>query len=101
MLRSVRDCRSSIQKRLKIATLIHPDAVIGSGVEIGEGTVVMAGTVINPDAVIGKGVIINTGATVDHDDKICDYAHISVGAHIAGTVTIGKGMDRSRSSGKQ
>ena len=79
------------KKRLKIATLIHPDAVIGSGVEIGEGTVVMAGTVINPDAVIGKGVIINTGATVDHDDKICDYAHISVGAHIAGTVTIGKG----------
>lgn len=78
------------QKGLKIATLIHPDAVIGTGVKIGEGTVVMAGAVINSDAVIGKGVIINTGATVDHDDVICDYAHISVGAHIAGTVTIGK-----------
>lgn len=37
-----------------------------------------------------KAVIINTGATVDHDDVICDYAHISVGAHIAGTVTIEK-----------
>lgn len=78
------------QKGLKVATLIHPHAVIGTGVKIGEGTVVMAGAVINPDAVVGKGVIINTGATVDHDDVICDYAHISVGAHIAGTVTIGK-----------
>lgn len=78
------------QKGLKIATLIHPNAVIGTGVKIDAGTVVMAGAVINPDAVIGKGVIINTGATVDHDDVICDYAHISVGAHIAGTVTIGR-----------
>ncbi|MBS5397876.1 MAG: acetyltransferase [Lachnospiraceae bacterium] len=78
------------QKGLKIATLIHPDAVIGTGVKIDVGTVVMAGAVINPDAVIGKGVIINTGATVDHDDVICDYVHISVGAHIAGTVTIGR-----------
>ena len=78
------------QKGFKIATLIHPDAVIGAGVKIDEGTVVMAGAVINPDAVVGKGVIINTGATVDHDDVICDYAHISVGAHIAGTVTMGR-----------
>ena len=78
------------ERGLKIATLIHPDAVIGTQVEIGEGTVIMAGTVINPNAVIGKGVIINTGATVDHDDVICDYAHISVGAHLAGTVTVGK-----------
>ena len=78
------------ERGLNIATLIHLDAVIGTQVEIGEGTVIMAGTVINPNAVIGKGVIINTGATVDHDDVICDYAHISVGAHLAGTVTVGK-----------
>lgn len=75
---------------LKLATLIHPQAVIGTNVRIGEGTAIMAGAVINPDAAIGKGVIINTGATVDHDDVIGNYAHISVGAHIAGTVTVGQ-----------
>lgn len=79
------------KRHLSMATLIHPDAVIGSEVKIGEGTVVMAGAVINPDTVIGKGVIVNTGATVDHDNIISDYAHISVGAHTAGTVTVGKG----------
>lgn len=70
--------------------LIHPQAVVADSVKLGIGTVVMAGAVINPDATIGKGCIINTTSSVDHDCVICDYVHVSVGAHIAGTVTIGK-----------
>lgn len=73
-----------------IVTLIHPSAVISRRVEIGEGTVVMAGAVINSDTVIGKGCIINTGATVDHDCRIADFVHESVGAHVAGTCIIGE-----------
>ena len=79
------------EKNIKIPTLIHPRAVIGFDVEIGRGTVIMAGTVINPAVRIGRGVILNTGASVDHDNEIGDYAHISVGAHLAGSVKIGKG----------
>ena len=74
---------------LRIATLIHPGAIVAEDVVIGEGSVVMAGSVINPGAVLGKGVIVNTCASVDHDCKIGPYAHIAVGARIAGTVTIG------------
>lgn len=74
----------------EVITLIHPDAVISRRVEIGEGSVIMAGAVINTDVVIGKGCIINTGASVDHDCRIGDFAHISVGAHVAGTCEIGK-----------
>lgn len=83
--------RERIQEGLNdVVTLIHPDAVISRRVEIGEGTVIMAGAVINSDAVIGKGCIINTGASVDHDCRIGDYSHVSVGAHVAGTCEIGK-----------
>ena len=83
--------REQIQQNLKnVVTLIHPDAVISRRVEIGEGSVVMAGTVINSDVVIGKGCIINTGASVDHDCKIGDFVHVSVGAHVAGTCEIGE-----------
>lgn len=83
--------RERIQGELKnIVTLIHPSAVISRRVEIGEGTVVMAGAVINSDAVIGKGCIINTGASVDHDCRIADFVHVSVGAHVAGTCVIGE-----------
>lgn len=74
---------------LKLATLVHPNAVIGENVSLGEGTIVMAGAVINPCTRIGKGCIINTCASVDHDCEICDYAHVSVGAHTAGNVKIG------------
>ncbi len=73
----------------KIVSLIHPDSVIGKCVEIGKGTVVMAGVVINPGTEIGKSVIINTSSSVDHDCNIGDYSHIAVGAHVCGTVNIG------------
>ena len=49
----------------------------------------MAGAVINSGTAIGKGCIINTGATVDHDNLLEDYVHISPGAHTAGNVKIG------------
>lgn len=73
---------------VNVPVLIHPNAVIAEDVTIGIGTVVVAGAVINPGTSIGKGCIINTCSSVDHDCQIDDYVHISVGAHVAGTVTI-------------
>lgn len=70
-------------------TAIHPSAVIGKNVCIGEGTVVMAGAVINADTRIGVCGIINTCASVDHDNVLGDFVHVSVGSHLAGTVHVG------------
>ncbi len=75
----------------KIPVIIHPQAVVGSEVEIRAGTVVMAGVVINTGTKIGKGCIINTGVTVDHDNLISDYVHLSPGVHLAGNVKIDAG----------
>ena len=88
--------REKIQKKLEekgasIPVLVHPNAVIGSEVELGKGTVAMAGVVINSATKIGRGCIINTGATLDHDNLIQDYVHISPGAHLAGIVNVCKG----------
>ncbi|MGN7938756.1 acetyltransferase [Virgibacillus sp. 6R] len=74
-----------------IPVLIHPDAIVGSQVEIGNGTVVMAGAVLNCCTTIGKGCIINTSSSIDHDNKLEDFVHISPGVHLAGTVQIGQG----------
>lgn len=82
------EIRKRLSKDKNVITLIHPDAVIADGVEIGEGTVVMAGAVINPGASIGKGCIINTCSSVDHDCIVGDYVHVSVGAHLCGTVFV-------------
>lgn len=78
------------QNGMHVPTLVHPNASIAENVEIGKGTVIVAGAVVNPGAVIGKGCIINTGASVDHDCVVADYVHVSVGAHVAGTVEIGE-----------
>ena len=73
-----------------IPVLIHPDAVVGSQVDIGIGTAVMAGAIINCSTKIGKSCIINTGSTIDHDNYIEDYVHISPGVNLAGTVKVGQ-----------
>lgn len=79
------------QDGLSVVVLIHPNAVIGTDVEIDKGTIIMAGVVINSSTKIGKGCIINTNSSIDHDNLIGDYVHISPGANLAGTVKIGKG----------
>ncbi len=80
-----------IEQGLNVVSLIHPSAIIGTDVEIGIGTAVMAGVVINSSSRIGKGCIINTSSSLDHDNMIEDYAHISPGVKVAGTVKVGKG----------
>ena len=80
-----------IAEGLNVVSLIHPSAVIGTDVEVGIGAAVMAGVVVNSSSRIGKGCIINTSASLDHDNVIEDYVHISPGVNIAGTVKVGKG----------
>lgn len=87
--------RENVQEKIEstgasIPILVHPSAVIGDQVGLGIGTVVMAGVVINCSTRIGKGCIINTGSTIDHDNIIEDYVHISPGVNLAGTVKVGK-----------
>jgi sugar O-acyltransferase (sialic acid O-acetyltransferase NeuD family) len=79
-----------ISQGLKLATIIHPAAVVSKYARIEEGTVVFANAVVNPYAKIGKACIINTGAIVEHDCVLEDGVHISPNAAMGGTVYIGK-----------
>lgn len=87
--------RKEIDQRLSTRTVwkkvIHPASIIAKGVEVGEGTVIMAGAIIQPGTKIGRHCIINTGACIDHDCKIADFSHIAPNSGIAGGVTIGEG----------
>lgn len=74
-----------------LVTAIHPDAQIGRGTLIENGSVVMAGVVINSDARIGANAIINTCSTIDHDCMIGSAVHIAPGATLCGNVTLGEG----------
>lgn len=74
---------------LHYTTAIHPSAVIARDVKIGAGTVIMANAVINTGSVVGRHCIINTIASVDHDNTIDDFVHISPNAVLCGTVYVG------------
>lgn len=80
-----------VDKGINVVSLIHPSAIIASEVEINIGTVIMAGVVINSCTKIGKGCIINTSTSLDHDNFIEDYVHISPGSNLAGNVNVKKG----------
>jgi len=49
------------QLGFKLATAIHPSAVVAHDIIVGAGTVIMAGVVVNCGSRIGTNVIVNTG----------------------------------------
>lgn len=79
------------QVNVSFTTAIHPSAVISKSVDIGDGTVGMAGAVINADSKIGKHCILNTQCSIDHDCIIEDFVHVSPNACITGGVFVGEG----------
>jgi len=71
-----------------LPTVCHGRADVSPTVEIGEGTVVLAGVVINAQAVIGRNVIVNTAAVVEHNCRVGDHVHVAPRAVLGGSVTI-------------
>lgn len=86
--------RNHLYKKLKdigysLPIVCDPTAIIASGISVGEGTFIGKRVVLNTDAQIGKMCIINTGAIVEHDCKVDDFSHVSVGTVLCGEVSIG------------
>ncbi len=78
-------------KGFRLATAIHPHAIIAQDVQIGQGTMIAAGAVVNPAARIGESVIINTSASVDHECIVEDGVNIAPGVCLGGKVIVGRG----------
>ena len=73
----------------RVATVVHPSAVIASGVVLGDGTFVAPLAVIHTDAHLGQACIVNSGAVVEHDNRLGDGVHVSPNAALGGDVTLG------------
>ncbi|MBL8890158.1 MAG: acetyltransferase [Planctomycetaceae bacterium] len=86
--------RAKIAKQLlnaRFQTLIHPSCLISPTCQIDDGTVVFHKAIVQAGTKIGKHVIINTAASVDHDNLIGDYSHVSPNATLCGNVSLGVG----------
>ncbi|GKW49727.1 acetyltransferase [Halomonas sp. NCCP-2165] len=77
-----------VKKGYRFATLVHPTAVLGTGVSLGHGAQVMAGSIVQADSHIGDDTILNTAVRLDHDGRIGSHAHLAPGVVISGCVTV-------------
>ena len=77
----------------RFPSLVHPTAVVGHDVTIGEGTIVSAGCVLTTDISLGPFVTVNTACTLAHDNLVDAYATLAPGVHLAGNVRLRTGAE--------
>lgn len=80
-----------LERGIRLATVVHPSAVLGRSVELEAGCQVMAGAVIQVGTVVGTGAVVSTRASIDHGVRLEAYAFISPGAVLCGGVVVGAG----------
>ena len=88
------DMKVAICDRLKnngaqFFNLIHPSAIIGSDVVIGEGNIICPNCVLTTNISIGDYNHINVATTIGHDVVIGSYNTFSSHNDITGAVTVG------------
>jgi len=69
---------------------IHPGAVIARGVDIGDGTAVMAGCVVNTGATVGRHCLLNTRSVLEHHGRLDDFASLGPGVTTGGHFRLGR-----------
>jgi len=77
----------------RFPTLVHPTAVIGPRVLVGEGSVLMAQAVLETDVTVGPHVLINVGASVAHNGEIGACSSLGPGVRLGGWVRVGDRCD--------
>jgi len=75
----------------RLATIVHPTAVVAKGARLGDGCYVGPLAVLHVDAHVGRGVIVNSAAVVEHDVCLGDWAHVSPRAALGGGARVGEG----------
>jgi sugar O-acyltransferase (sialic acid O-acetyltransferase NeuD family) len=68
---------------------IHPQANIARDVEIGTGTVIMAGVTISPSCTIGRFCLLNTNSSLDHDSVMDEFSSLAPRVSTGGNVHVG------------
>ena len=76
----------------RFLTFVHPRAILGGNVRLGEGCIVCPGAVLTCDLVVGPHTTINVNATIGHDARVGAFCLISGHADITGFCQIGDGV---------
>jgi len=73
----------------RLASAIHPRAVVSPRATLGNGVFIAAGCVIAPEAVLGDLTFLNANCAIDHDCVLGVAVQISPGVTFPGGVRVG------------
>jgi sugar O-acyltransferase (sialic acid O-acetyltransferase NeuD family) len=76
----------------EFCNLIHPNVVLTSFIEFGQGVIITAGCILTCNIKIGNHVHLNLSTTVGHDDVLEDFVTTAPGVHLSGNVNVGEGV---------
>lgn len=77
---------------LRPVTLVHPQAILGSQVVLGEGTTIYAGAQLSTNVRTGRHTIVNMNAAVGHDSSLGDFTAVNPAATISGEAHMADGV---------
>jgi sugar O-acyltransferase (sialic acid O-acetyltransferase NeuD family) len=75
----------------RYATVVHAAASLARGVEVGPGSVLLAGVVVTAPQRIGAHVVAMPHVVLTHDDEVGDYVTLAARVTVAGAVTVAEG----------
>lgn len=76
----------------RFVSLIHPSAIVGRRVSLGEGCVVCPGAILTADIRMGDFVSVNCQSSVGHDAVLGSWTTLSGHCDITGSVNLGEGV---------
>lgn len=74
-------------------SIVHPNAIVGRHVEVGEGAVICPGVIVTTDVRLGRFVTLNFDLTIGHDATVDDFVTLAPGVHLSGYVKVREGAD--------
>lgn len=85
-------CTVLLDRGARFITLVHPNAVLGTHVELGQGSVVCPHVTLTTDIKVGQFVLINCNSSMGHDVTVGDWTTISGHCDVTGFCKLGEGV---------
>lgn len=77
------------QAGMKLATVIHPTAILSKDCQVGPGSFVHALAIVGPECSVGRCAIIMPYVSVGHESRLGDGVQLAPGVHLGGNTTLG------------
>lgn len=84
-------CQALMERSAEFISLVHPSAILGGNIQLGNGVVLCPRVTLTADITIGDFVAINCHSSAGHDVVIGDWATISGHCDLTGNTRYGVG----------